>query len=55
MDDVVDPWNVVSTKDTGIDYDKLIGTLYFMFCLNKNSIDFSFQKDLVLRRLMTNV
>lgn len=23
-DDVVDPWNVASTSDTGIDYDKLI-------------------------------
>lgn len=24
-DDVVDPWNVVSKSDTGVDYDKLIG------------------------------
>lgn len=23
-DDVVDPWNVVSKSDTGVDYDKLI-------------------------------
>lgn len=23
-DDVVDPWNVVSKADTGVDYDKLI-------------------------------
>jgi hypothetical protein len=23
-DDVVDPWNVTSKSDTGIDYDKLI-------------------------------
>lgn len=23
-DDFVDPWNVASTSDTGIDYDKLI-------------------------------
>lgn len=23
-DDVVDPWNVVSKSETGIDYDKLI-------------------------------
>jgi hypothetical protein len=23
-DDFVDPWNVVSTSDTGVDYDKLI-------------------------------
>lgn len=24
-DDVVDPWNVASTSDAGVDYDKLIG------------------------------
>lgn len=24
-EDFVDPWNVESTSDTGIDYDKLIG------------------------------
>lgn len=23
-DDFVDPWNVASTSDTGVDYDKLI-------------------------------
>lgn len=31
-DDVVDPWNVTSKSDTGIDYDKLIsGFLGNMF------------------------
>ena len=25
LEDIVDPWNVVSKSDTGIDYDKLIG------------------------------
>lgn len=25
--DVVDPWNVASTNDEGIDYDKLISTM----------------------------
>lgn len=25
-DDVVDPWNVASTSDAGVDYDKLIGS-----------------------------
>lgn len=30
-DDVVDPWNVVSKSETGIDYDKLIRTCVFMF------------------------
>ena len=24
-EDVVDPWNVASSSDTGVDYDKLIG------------------------------
>lgn len=24
-EDIVDPWNVVGTLDTGIDYNKLIG------------------------------
>lgn len=28
-DDVVDPWNVVSKSDTGVDYNKLIGELQF--------------------------
>lgn len=31
-DDFVDPWNVVSKSEKGIDYDKLIGT-YALFCL----------------------
>lgn len=26
-EDVVDPWNVVSNSDTGVDYDKLISEL----------------------------
>lgn len=26
-DDIVDPWNVVSKSETGIDYDKLISKL----------------------------
>lgn len=26
QEDIVDPWNVVSTSDTGIDYNKLIST-----------------------------
>lgn len=25
VDDVVDPWNVASKSDKGVDYDKLIG------------------------------
>lgn len=28
-DDFVDPWNVESKSDTGIDYDKLIGKYHF--------------------------
>ena len=36
-DDVVDPWNVVSKSDKGIDYDKLIGKkIHFIgefFCI----------------------
>ena len=28
-DDVVNPWNVESKSDEGIDYDKLIGELFF--------------------------
>jgi len=31
-DDVVDPWNVVSKSETGIDYDKLISE-YSLICL----------------------
>lgn len=27
-DDVVDPWNVASTNDAGVDYDKLISMQY---------------------------
>ncbi len=27
-DDVVDPWNVVSKSETGVDYDKLISKIY---------------------------
>lgn len=27
-DDFVDPWNVASASDTGIDYDKLISMCY---------------------------
>lgn len=30
-EDVVDPWNVVSKSQTGIDYDKLISK-FFAFC-----------------------
>lgn len=35
-DDVVDPWNVTSKSDTGIDYDKLISR----FCDSCFSINF---------------
>jgi len=28
-DDVVDPWNVASTNDAGVDYDKLISKMGF--------------------------
>lgn len=28
-DDVVDPWNVVSKSETGIDYDKLISMVFY--------------------------
>lgn len=30
-DDVVDPWNVVSKSQTGVDYDKLISKLLVDF------------------------
>lgn len=29
--DIVDPWNVTSINDEGIDYDKLISMITFMF------------------------
>lgn len=28
-DDFVDPWNVTSKSETGVDYDKLISICYF--------------------------
>lgn len=31
-EDIVDPWNVQSKSETGVDYDKLIGT-YMLFIL----------------------
>lgn len=36
-DDVVDPWNVVSKSDTGIDYDKLIS----MALINEPKLQFN--------------
>lgn len=30
-EDVVDPWNVVSTSETGVDYDKLISKFFRIF------------------------
>lgn len=32
-EDLVTPWEVATTSDTGIDYDKLIGVL-FVSCIN---------------------
>lgn len=29
--DVVDPWNVTSSSDAGVDYDKLIGVMNEIF------------------------
>jgi len=34
-DDVVDPWNVQSKSDKGIDYDKLISMLLLYTCIIK--------------------
>lgn len=39
-DDIVDPWNVQSKSETGIDYDKLISK--FLFCLIFPSIPVNF-------------
>lgn len=30
-DDFVDPWNVASSSDAGVDYDKLIGSEIILF------------------------
>lgn len=32
--DIVDPWNVASSSDTGIDYDKLISKLHHISKVN---------------------
>lgn len=32
-DDVVDPWNVASSNDAGIDYDKLISMQYHLMAI----------------------
>lgn len=44
-DDVVDPWNVTSTSETGVDYDKLIGlTLnHFVFRMFKHNLSILFR------------
>lgn len=37
-DDFVDPWNVSSKSETGIDYDKLISKYYRMYIPTINGI-----------------
>lgn len=34
--DVVDPWNVASTSETGVNYDKLIGKEQNIYTRNAN-------------------
>ena len=34
QEDVVDPWNVASASETGVDYDKLISTLIHFIEMN---------------------
>ena len=33
-EDFVDPWNVVSTSDKGIDYDKLISKILYLMAIH---------------------
>lgn len=53
-DDIVNPWNVVSKSDTGIDYDKLISEYIHMvvkiIVYHCNVL----QRDLVAKVLMQN-
>lgn len=37
-DDVVDPWNVTSKSDAGVDYDKLISKLIKLPYTNKRKL-----------------
>lgn len=52
-DDVVDPWNVTSKADTGIDYDKLISEFWkLVFMSNILTNDVNFQNVLAALKLM---
>jgi hypothetical protein len=50
-DDVVDPWNVTSKSDTGIDYDKLISEFGLVFVFNLLMNDVNFQSGLAALKL----